>query len=105
MPRDDGSARTWLRVQAEFDWIARPILQKFCVPMYTRLALPTQTLLMESISRETIFYNANFLPWSLSNIPIGSSTLTLLNKMTHRTCGQPHGIRTGFVLRVDLELT
>jgi hypothetical protein len=43
MPRDDGSARTWLRVQAEFDWIARPILQKFCVPMYTRLALPTQT--------------------------------------------------------------
>jgi hypothetical protein len=47
--------------------------------------------------------NANFLPWSLSNIPLGSSTPALLNKRTHRACGQPHGIRTDFVLRVDLE--
>jgi hypothetical protein len=50
-----------------------------------------------------MFSNAYFLPWSLSNIPLGSSTPALLNKMTRRACGQPHEIRTGFALRVDLE--
>jgi hypothetical protein len=57
----------------------------------------------KTLSQETIFSNANFLPWSVSNIPLGSSTLALLNKRTHRACGQPHGIRTDLVLRVDLE--
>jgi hypothetical protein len=46
----------------------------------------------------SIFSNANFLPWSLSNIHLRFSTPALLNKRTHRT----RGIRTGFVLRVDL---
>jgi hypothetical protein len=59
----------------------------------------------KTLSQETIFSNADFLLWSLSSIPLGSSTPALLNKRTHRTCGQPHGIRTGFVLRVDLEST
>jgi hypothetical protein len=44
-----------------------------------------------------------FLAWSLSNISLGSSTPALLNKRTHHACGQPHGIRTGFILREDLE--
>jgi hypothetical protein len=39
----------------------------------------------------------------LSNIPLGSSTPALLNKRTHHACGQPHGIRTDFILREDLE--
>jgi hypothetical protein len=58
---------------------------------------------MKTLSQETIFSNANFLTWSLSNIPLGSSTPALLNKRTHHACGQPHGIRTDFVLREDLE--
>jgi hypothetical protein len=63
---------------------------------------------MESIS-QTLYHKKLyssmqiFLTWSLSNIHLGSCTPALLNKRTHRTCGQPHGIRTGFVLRVDLE--
>jgi hypothetical protein len=57
----------------------------------------------KTLSQETIFSNADFLPWSISNIPLGSSTPALLNKRTHRACGQSHGIRMGFVLRVDLE--
>jgi hypothetical protein len=56
-----------------------------------------------TLSQKTIFSNADFLPLSLSNIPLGSSTQALLNKRTHHTCGQPQGIRAGFVLRVDLE--
>jgi hypothetical protein len=39
----------------------------------------------------------------LSNIPLGSFTPALLNKRTSCACGQPHGIRMGFVLCVDLE--
>jgi hypothetical protein len=83
-------------------------LWSHCKPGINSLrALPTQTLPMESISRrlsqETIFSNANFLAWSLSNIPLRSSTPTLLYKRTHHACGQPHRIRTGFVLREDLE--
>jgi hypothetical protein len=46
--------------------------------------------------------NADFLPRSLSNIHLGSYALVLLNKRTCRACRQPHGIRTNFVLRVDL---
>jgi hypothetical protein len=57
----------------------------------------------KTLSQETIFSNANFLVWSLFNIPLGSFTPALLNKRTHHACGQPHGIRTGFVLREDLE--
>jgi hypothetical protein len=57
----------------------------------------------KTLSQEIMFCNADFLPWSLSNIPFGSSTPALLNKMTRRASGQPHGIRTSFVLRVDLE--
>jgi hypothetical protein len=56
-----------------------------------------------TLSQETIFSNANFLVWSLSNIPIGSSTPVLLNKRIHHACGQPYEIRTDFVLREDLE--
>jgi hypothetical protein len=58
---------------------------------------------LKTLSQETIFSNANFLAWSLSNIPLGSSTPALLNKRAHHACGQPHGIRTSFVLREDLE--
>jgi hypothetical protein len=56
----------------------------------------------KTLSQETMFSNADFLPWSLSNIPLGSSTPTLLNKRTSSACRQPHGIRTGFVVCVDL---
>jgi hypothetical protein len=59
--------------------------------------------ILKTLSQETIFSNANFLAWSLPNIPLGYSTPALLNKRTHHTCEQPHGIRTGFVLREDLE--
>jgi hypothetical protein len=44
-----------------------------------------------------IFYHGVY------NISLGFSTPAFLNKRTHRVCGQPHGIRTDFVLRVDLE--
>jgi hypothetical protein len=54
-------------------------------------------------SQQTIFSNAKFLAWSLYNIPLGSFTPALLNKRLHHACGQPQGIRTGFVLREDLE--
>jgi hypothetical protein len=54
-------------------------------------------------SQETIVSNANFVLWSLHNISLGSSALVLLNKRTHQTYGQPHEIRTGLVLCVDLE--
>jgi hypothetical protein len=57
----------------------------------------------KTLLQETIFSDVDFLLWSLSNIPFRSSTPALLNKRTHRVCGQPHGIRTAFVLRVDLE--
>jgi hypothetical protein len=57
----------------------------------------------KTLSQETMFSNVDFLPWSLCNIPLGSSTPALLNKRTSCACGQPHGIRTGFVLCVDLE--
>jgi hypothetical protein len=57
----------------------------------------------KTLSQETKFSNADFLPWSLSSIPLRSSTPALLNKMTHHACRQPHGIYTDFVLRVDLE--
>jgi hypothetical protein len=59
--------------------------------------------ILKTLSQETILSNVDFLAWSLSNIPLGSSTLALLNKSTHRACGQPHEIRTGFVLCEDLE--
>jgi hypothetical protein len=36
----------------------------------------------KTLSQETKFSNADFLSWSLSNIPLGSSTPALLNKMT-----------------------
>jgi hypothetical protein len=49
-----------------------------------------------------MFSNADFLPWSLYNIPLKYSAPVLLNKRTLRAYGLPHGIRTGFVLRVDL---
>jgi hypothetical protein len=54
-------------------------------------------------SQETIVSNANFVLWSLHNISFGSSAPVLLNKRTHQTCGQPHEIRMGLVLCVDLE--
>jgi hypothetical protein len=57
----------------------------------------------KTLSQETILSNADFLAWSLSNIPLGCSTPALLNKSTHRACGQPHEIHTGFVFREDLE--
>jgi hypothetical protein len=57
----------------------------------------------KTLSQETMFSNVDFLPWSLSNIPLRSSTPALLNKRTSCACGQPHRIRTGFVLCVDLE--
>jgi hypothetical protein len=57
----------------------------------------------KTLSQETIFSDADFLSWSLSNIPLGSFAPALLNKRTHRACGQPHESRTGFILRVDLE--
>jgi hypothetical protein len=57
----------------------------------------------KTLSQDIMFSNADFLPWLLSNIPLVSSTPALLNKMTRCTSGQSHGIRTGFVLRVDLE--
>jgi hypothetical protein len=57
----------------------------------------------KTLSQETTFSNADFLPCSLSNIHLGSSTPVLLNKRTHRACGQPNGIRTDFVLRVDFK--
>jgi hypothetical protein len=61
------------------------------------------SLYLEDSITKTIFSNAVFLPWSLSNISLECSTHALLNKRTHHAYGQPHGIRTGFVLRVDLE--
>jgi hypothetical protein len=57
----------------------------------------------KTLSQETMLSNVDFLPWSLSNISLGYSTPALLNKRTSCACGQPHGIRTGFVLCVDLE--
>jgi hypothetical protein len=61
--------------------------------------------ILKTLSQKTIFSDADFLPWSLSNIHLGSSTPALLNKRTHHARGQPHGIRTDFVLRVDWSLT
>jgi hypothetical protein len=58
---------------------------------------------LKTLSQKTIFSDADFLQWSLSNIHLGCSTPALLNKRTHHARGQPHGIRTDFVLRVDLE--
>jgi hypothetical protein len=56
----------------------------------------------KTLSQETIVPNADFVLWSLHNISLGSFASVLLNKRTHETCGQPHEIRTGLVLCVDL---
>jgi hypothetical protein len=54
-------------------------------------------------SQETIVSNANFVLCSPHNISLESSAPVLLNKRTHQICGQPHEIRTGLILCVDLE--
>jgi hypothetical protein len=56
----------------------------------------------KTLSQEIIVPNADFVLWSLHNISLGSFASVLLNKRTHQTCGQPHEIRTGLVLCVDL---
>jgi hypothetical protein len=53
-------------------------------------------------SQETMISDTYFLSRSLSNIYFGSSAPVLLNKRTRQACGQLHGIRTGFILHVDL---
>jgi hypothetical protein len=55
-----------------------------------------------TLSQETIVYSVDFVSWSISNIPLGFSAPILLNKWTCRACGQPHKIRKGLVLRIDL---
>jgi hypothetical protein len=55
-----------------------------------------------TLSQETVVSNTDFVLWSLHNISLGSSAPVLLNKQTHQTCGQPHEIRKGLVLCVDL---